>query len=381
MRILHVIETLDPDAGGPPAVVLRLAAAQAALGHEVQVASPPLATSRQPAFRASLEGIPLIAKVRFISLSRAETVRWLVGRGGGLPEVDFVHLHGVWSPLILAAAAAARRAGIGYAVAPHGMLDPWSLQQKRWKKRFALAIGWRRMLDHARFLHVLNADEASLLTPLAVRCPSRVIPNGIFLEELLPLPEPGAFRAEFPALADRPYILFLSRLHHKKGLDRLAAGFARVAAEDSEVHLVVAGPDGGAQPEFEAAISAAGLGARTHLTGPIYGRRKYAAMVDCSCFCLPSRQEGFSVAITEALAVGRPVVITPECHFPEVGSVDAGIVTSAEPEPLAAALLELLRDPARSAERGRRGADLVRHRFTWGRIAEATARAYLGGPP
>jgi len=378
MRILHVIESLDPDAGGPPAVVLRIAAAQAALGHDVQAASASMSPSRHDAFRVSLEGIPSIDRVRFIDMATPRVLDVLTGARVDLPNADFVHLHGVWSPLLVAASAWARRKGIGYCVAPHGMLDPWSLRQKWWKKRLALAIGWRRMLDRARFLHVLNADEAALVGPLGLRSPSRVIPNGIFLEEILPVPEPGSFRSELPALGDRPFILFLSRLHFKKGLDRLAAGFARVAAADPEVHLVVAGPDGGARAEFESAIAAAGLTDRTHLTGPIYGRRKYAAMVDCACFCLPSRQEGFSVAITEALAVGRPVVITPECHFPEVAEVDAGIVTSAEPEPLAAALVEILRDPVRSEARGRRGADLVRRRFTWDRIAEASILAYRG---
>jgi glycosyltransferase involved in cell wall biosynthesis len=142
------------------------------------------------------------------------------------------------------------------------------------------------------------------------------------------------------------------------------------------VRLVVAGPDDGERAVFEQRIAAHGLTARTHITGPIYGRAKYEAMTDAACFCLPSRQEGFSVAITEALALSCPVVITRECHFPEVGEVGAGFVTGLDAREVAQGLLSLLGDPAAAREMGRRGLALVRERFTWERIAEQTIDAY-----
>jgi glycosyltransferase involved in cell wall biosynthesis len=381
MRIVHVIGTLDPAAGGPPQVVARLSSAQAALGNDVTVVS----TNRdevRPAVMTMLSSIPGVHRVKLADADDADATARVMA------AAQAVHLHGVWEPLLLRVARSARRAGIPYVVRPAGMLDPWSLAQKKWKKRIALALGYRRMLDGAAFIHALNADEARLIGPLGLKCPIEVIPNGVFLEEIEPpgsgLPAPGTFRGAHPELGDDPFVLFLSRLHYKKGLDILADAFARVAASDPKVRLVVAGPDEGARGDFEKRIAAAesklggerNFRGRTHVIGPVYGRAKYEAMVDAACFCLPSRQEGFSVAITEALAVGCPAVITENCHFPEVAEVGAGEVTPLDAGAVADALLRVLSDPRKRQGMGEAGRKLVRERYTWPAIAERTVELY-----
>src|SRR5262249_20284038 len=156
---------------------------------------------------------------------------------------------------------------------------------------------YRRMLNRARSLHLGNDDERRLTEPLGLHPKSFIIPNGIFLSEFDPLPSPGTFCEAHPELRGDPFILFLSRLHHKKGLDILADAFAIVAVKMPKVRLVVAGADDGAKHSFEQRIKALGLTRRVHLVGPLYGRQKLAALVDASSFCLPSRQEGFSIAI------------------------------------------------------------------------------------
>ena len=178
-----------------------------------------------------------------------------------------------------------------------------------------------------------------------LRRPGFVIPNGVNLEEFEPPPDPAIFRRQLPALGDRPYILFLSRLHYKKGLDFLADAFRIVAATRADVQLVVAGPDDGAQTEFERRIAGAGLSDRVHVPGPIYGPEKLSAVAGAACFVLPSRQEGFSVAILEALACGTPAVVSEECHFPEVAEVEAGEVVPLDAVAVAAALNRVLADP------------------------------------
>lgn len=377
MRILHVIPMIDPLAGGPPAVVLRIAAGQAGLGHTVFIAAPPVGADRQEVTRKSYQSIPGIEKVEFIEFdpSFANTLGRL-RRDPPFPKVDFMHLHAIWEPCLQGAARWAKKNGTPYCFAPHGMLDLWSMQQKKWKKRVALALGWRAMLNGASFLHVLNRDEQAGLGPLGLTPTPETIPNGIFMREIEPLPEQGRFRAAHPELGDAPFILFLSRLHFKKGLDYLADAFAETVKAHPGVRLVVAGPDDGERANFEARIAALGLSSRTHVVGPIYGRAKYEAMADAACFCLPSRQEGFSVAITEALALSCPVVITRECHFPEVAEVKAGFVTGLDAHEVAQGLNALLDDPETARAMGRRGFELVRDRFTWERIAAQTIEAY-----
>jgi glycosyltransferase involved in cell wall biosynthesis len=381
MRILHLIDALDPERGGPPVVAACLAAAQASLGHQTSIlawhwegadARTDQAMARVPGFgRVGRHSLGPISRLRFV-LPRAASA----ALKAALSSADVLHIHGVWDPVFKAAASAARRRGMPYVVAPHGMLDPWSMAQKRLKKRIALALGFGRMLDRATFLHVLNADEGRLLAPLGLTMPLEVIPNGIFVEDVEPLPPAGEFHHRHSESAGGPYILFLSRLHYKKGLDFLADAFAQVVKEDSNVRLVVAGPDQGERANFESRVRDLGLTERVHLVGPLYGQDKLAALAGAACFVLPSRQEGFSVAVTEAMACRVPVVVSDACHFPEVASAGAGRVVPLEPPAIAAALLEILRDDTLRCRMGDAGRALVLSRYTWPQIARQTIDAY-----
>ncbi|MHC4947855.1 MAG: glycosyltransferase [Planctomycetota bacterium] len=381
MRLLHVIPDLDPAFGGPQMVVTRLAAAQAGLGHEVGILAhaTPDAEDR---IDAALAAVPGFDRVAVDWLPAAKGVEKVTARGGRrraaavVPGLDFVHVHCVWEPLLCATAAVARGHGVPYAVVPHGMLDPWCLARSRLKKKVALALTVRPMLAGAAFLHVLNDDERRLIEPLGLGVPAHVIPNGVFLDELEPAPDAGTFRAAHPELDGQPYILFLGRLHHKKGLDILADAFVETASAHPDVQLVVAGPDHGARAPFEQRVAAAGLAGRVHVVGPLYGADKRAALADATCFCLPSRQEGFSVAITEALACGVPVVVSEPCHFPEVAEVGAGEVVPLSAEAVAAALGRVVTDADRRGRMREAGRRLVRERYTWPTIAAQTIAAY-----
>ena len=383
MNILHVISTIDPAMGGPQAVIMRLAAAQCALGHCVHVLSYGGAEVEGRAFRAAA-GIPHVDTIRWHLLPSPGRMERLLGLEASrrldrlLPAMDVLHLHGVWEPILLKAASMARTIQLPYCVTPHGMLDRWSMQQKALKKRLALRLGYRAMLDRAKFIQALNADEASLMQPLALRSPTAIIPNGIFLEELDRLPASGEFRRIRQMPEDRRYILFLSRLHRKKGLDVLAQAFREVAAAIPDVDLVVAGPDDGAGEDFLAQVRNLGIADRVFTPGPLYGMDKLRALADASCFCLPSRQEGFSIAITEALGCGLPVVISDACHFPEVGSVGAGVVVPLDPMAIAAALGKVLSSPEAAKVMGENGRKLVCDNYTWPRVAQMTVEHYAG---
>lgn len=380
MRILHVIVSLDPAMGGPPVVASRLAAAQARLGHDLRILC--YACLGVADGSSLLRGVPGGERVRLVTLTQPGRIERVLGFKAqsavqeAITQTDFLHLHGVWETLIRVAAYQAHRAGVPYALAPHGMLDPWSLSQRAWKKRLALALGYRRVLDRAAFLHVLNEDEKRLLEPLGLRSPSRVIPNGIFLEELPDDLKRGEFRLAHGISADARVVIFLGRLHFKKGLDHLAGAFELLASQLPTAHLVVAGPDGGAQESFVDQIRKAGLEHRVTLPGPLYGRAKYAALLDADCFCLPSRQEGFSMAILEAMACGLPVVITQACHFPEVAESGAGEIVTLDPEAVGHALLRVLCDSELRHIRGQAGRALVRQHYTWPHIASLSIEAY-----
>lgn len=380
MLIVHVTTWLDPDLGGLPAVVVSLAAAQAGAGHDVHVLTlgpdSPERTKRIGALLDATPGAERFASVHAPPMGQFSKLAPGSDAERAVRDADVVHLHGVWDAIVAAAARTAHKAGVPYIVTPHGMLDRWSMAQSTLKKKLALLLGYKKILNRAAGIHVLNADEAAGMEPLGVSAPKTVIPNGIFPQAFERLPEPGAFRGDCPGLGDAPFILFLSRLHHKKGLDLLAEAFARIAPERPEWKLVVAGPDGGAEADFRARIGDAGLDGRVVLTGPIYGERKLAALADASCFCLPSRQEGFSIAITEALACGLPAVITSECHYPEVGESGAGVVTSLDAGAVADGLLKVTADQTHARAMGAAGRAMVFERFTWPVIADRMIELY-----
>ncbi len=376
MHILHVISSLDPAEGGPPVVVTRLGAAQQERGHEVDVLSHagPGDRKRIDDMISSLpcnglQHVHLLNRGGRIERLRANNSRaWLREHVG---RYELVHLHGIWDPILNNAAREAARAGTDWIITPHGMLDPWCMSQGRLRKRVALAAWARKMLSGSRFIHALNHDEELGMKPHVGSARIEVIPNGVFLEELEPLPPAGTFRSRHQGLCldTKPFVLFLSRLHYKKGLDILVAAFERIHDEIPELDLVIAGPDDGYETTLQSLIEASPARNRMHCIGPLYGEDKLAALVDCNCFCLPSRQEGFSMAITEALGCGTPVIITEACHFPEVADAGAGLVTSLDAAAVAEAMLQLASSPETCEQMGRAGASLVRDHYTWPAIA------------
>jgi glycosyltransferase involved in cell wall biosynthesis len=248
------------------------------------------------------------------------------------------------------------------------MLDPWSMAQKSFKKRIALTLGTRRFLREAAAIHLLHSEEGDYLRDLGIDTRGFVIANGVTLSEIDREPIETEYRD--------PYILFLGRLHHKKGLDYLAEAFVRISSEFPDIHLVVAGPDDGASESFQSFIRDQRLESRVHITGPIYGERKWAVLTGAKLFCLPSRQEGFSVAILEALACRTPVVISDQCHFPEVASANAGRVVPLDPERIAAAFREILTDENIRIAMGDNARKLIEDHYTWDRIVRQTIVMY-----
>ena len=381
MHVVHVYGSFDPREGGPPAVVAGLAWGLRAAGHAVTLVSGDLADA--PAVDAFL-GTHLVPLPPRLSV-RPRLPHKLDPAAGPLRALlktaDVLHVHGVWPPAGLLATQVATESGLPWVLTPHGMLHREALHQKRLKKLFGLyALGYRRVISDAAVLHVLNDDERRLA--VGPRRPARIveIPNGIFPDEFVDLPERGASRASVPGLADAPFVLSLARLHLQKGPDLLLEAFASLSERFPGVHLVFAGPDQGAGPGLRAEAERRGLSNRVHLPGPRFGRARLEALVDAAVFCLPSRQEGFSMAITEALAAGLPAVVSDACHFPQVESAGCGRVTSLRPSDLAAGLAEVLDQvldhPDAARELGMRGQALVAQAYTWPRIGERMVALY-----
>ena len=302
-------------------------------------------------------------------------------------EPQVIHSHGLWTYLSLAALQVHKRCQVPMVVSPHGMLDPWALALSSRKKRVVGRLFQDEQLRRAAVVHALNAAEARAIRSYGVRGPVVVIPNGV---EIDPVPSAApAPWAEHP-VARRPRILlFMARLHPKKGLRELFAAWRIMQSQPGPARdwgLVVAGWDeAGIRSELTDYALREGLADSICFCGPLMGEHKAAALSHAHACVLPSFSEGLPMTVLEAWSYGLPALMTPACNLPE--GIECGAALSCEPRPdsIADAIDALARmDDAQRAEMGGAAKALVRERFDWNTIAAAMERLYsavAGGEP
>jgi glycosyltransferase involved in cell wall biosynthesis len=299
---------------------------------------------------------------------------------------EVVHLHGLWQAQTRRGARSARSAGVPYVVAAHGMAEPWALRHKYWKKRIYLALLESKNLRRASCLHALSRPEIQHLRALAPWTPICYIPNGVDIAFSQDLPPRSILEADHPELRGKFVLLFFGRLHVKKGLDILADALGRIAGDRPDIHLLLAGNDGGAWSPFRDRMEQLGLGSRMTYLGYASGERARQVWAAADAFILPSYSEGFSMAILEAMACRIPSIITTACHFPEAAASQAAVVVRPDVDAVNQGLRDLLeRSPRQRDELGLNGRRLVEQHYTWDRQAAHLAAVYRwligGGTP
>lgn len=292
---------------------------------------------------------------------------------------DLVHVHSVFSYPTLAASRIARRLNQPYIITPHGMAEPWCLSYKAWKKKPYLRLIEHRTLSRSAALHALVVEEGRNLRALKLRAPTFVLPNGVTPEEFRVLHPRQSFESVYPETRGKRIVLFMGRIDPKKGLDLLIEAFAATLRNESmeDLHLVIAGPDLlGYRATVEKLIKEQNIQHRVTFTGMLSGEIKLAALQAAELFVLPSRSEGFSIAILEALAAGSPVIITRACNFPQVAEARAGKVIPTDAGHLTQALSELLQNEEMRREMGVRGRQLIHEKYNWPVIAAQMSEVY-----
>ncbi|MDZ4831476.1 MAG: glycosyltransferase [Phycisphaerae bacterium] len=378
MRLVHVIEGMHPDRGGPPVVCAALAAAQARLGHDVTIVCEGEGSQADAsdALVRSMRGGDLVHVERVAQQTLLKALFSDLGeRSSALRATfDLLHLHGIWNPIVLAASRAARRARSPYLVSSHGALHPDCMTEKRARKQLALALGWRGMLRDARRVLCLNDEEARETDRIVSARVAMVLPNGVDVASL-PASAPNAFRESMPALGDRPYFVFVGRLDHVKGLDLLLDAYAAYRTLGGGADLVLVGPDWGERASIEVAAACSPLLGHVHLAGALYDNRKFAALREALAFVHRPRYEGFGLAVVESMAVGTPAVISHRCLLPVQGEDDGVVVVADEAGEFAAALHRFDRDVSLRSTLSIQALACVRRRFDWTLIAQSTLEA------
>ena len=280
-----------------------------------------------------------------------------------------LHSHGVWLPLNHWACQGAHRAGIPLIIQPHGMLEPWAMNFKAYKKRLAMALFQRRDLQNAHALIATSLSECENIRNLGFRQPIAVIRNGVKFHDQEPTSQ-LRYKER-----DRRTVLFLSRVHPKKGLINLVRAWANLAPRGW--CLKIAGPDeSGHLQEVMALVKKLGLESSVEYVGEVDGERKSLLYRRADIFVLPTFTENFGVVVAEALAHGVPVITTRGAPWADLETFRCGWWVDIGVEPLVQALREAigLNDDERQAM-GQRGQEFIR-RYDWDDIARQTVEVY-----
>jgi len=375
---------MHPLAGGPPIVVERLCLLTPSEGWDVSVITTSLycnddGSELESSLRQRIDATVLpISKPRI--LRRAYRAKEVIDKA--VRAADIVHLHGLWHPLNAIARKACARHGRKYVLMPHGMLDPYCLRQKQWRKRMYLVAAERRNLEGAsRIIYTTFGEQQAAQESLSWLGAGEIIPLGADSPPDMPRQTArGAFINLFPQVANRRCLIFLGRIHPKKGLERLLAVLPEISRRHPSVLLIIAGD--GEQSDVRALknlVQFKNIGSHVLFTGMVEGETKWSALACAEVFILPSKQENFAIAVAEAMHSGLPVVITNKVNsWPFIEKAQAGFVIEedyAELE-IAKRLDELLSDPDRARCMGSRGKDFANQYFSWQRVKKSMISLY-----
>jgi glycosyltransferase involved in cell wall biosynthesis len=289
-----------------------------------------------------------------------------------------IHAHGIWKYSSIAARRAAERQGIPLVLSPHGMLDPWALRNSAWKKAIVWKLYEGKSMKAVSCMHALSTAELEATRSVGYSGPVVLAPNGV----VLPVLDQGA-NFDPSLFPDRRILLYLGRLHPKKGIEQLllAVATSRSSLDAPGVghwNVVIAG-DGSKEhvARLRALTTTLRLDDIVHFVGGQYGALRDRWYRRCDAVVLPSVSEGLPMAILEAWSYAKPSIQTPQCNLPEGAIAGAAIVADPERESLSVALLRLvaLTDDQRSAM-GASGRRLVSERFSWQTYAEKMRDVY-----
>ena len=328
MKLLRVIHTIAPQSGGPIEGLKQSSKIMAELGFTVEIAS----LDCPDAVASEAQSLPwqvhALGPGRFGSYSYSKKLRiWLTAHAC---DYDAVIIHGNWQYHGLASANACIQHNVPYFIFPHGMLDPWfnkTYPLKKLKKQLYWNYEYKVLKNAAAVLFTC-AEECRLarksFSPYSVT--EQVVGYGTVAPEINRDELIRQFQSDTPDWGQQPFLLFMSRIQEKKGLDLLVQSYAELRkSHPGAPNLVIAGPE--QQPEYADRIRAQFDQSGIHWIGSLLGIDKWKALAASEALVLPSHQENFGIVVAEALAVGTPTLISNKVNiWNEIQSGGAGLV-------------------------------------------------------
>lgn len=384
MKVLHLIPSIAAVKGGPSIAVIEMVQSLRDKGIDAEIVTTNdngntlldvplnilLEYEKVPVrFFARLSSS--ISAVSEFAFSTDLTV-WL---WKNLRHYDLLHVHAIFSYPSTMAMAIARRQQIPYILTPHGLLCEWSLQQRTQKKKLYLSLIERTNYKGSQAIHFTSQQEQKEVSLLGFGTPSFVLPLGLFLPSLIPKAK-DRLRQYLHLPTDEPVILFMSRLHEKKGLDYLIQALSKLIHHRFTFILA-----GSGSSEYEAQVESllisTRLRDRTRLVGFVEGEFKNLLLQGSDLFALTSYSENFGVVILEAMVSGLPVLVTPGVAFSSVVQQEGiGFVVEQNIDSIASAIDNYLISPQNAKIIGDRARQFILENYTWDEIAKNLIKVY-----
>ena len=378
MKLLHVTATISKRGGGVAAYLHQLLEEHAKAGCQIDLFAIDDAQTQ-----ADTESLAQSVQITTRPPTGPRSLGWSRGLieplKNAIENADLVHLHGLRSLLNRDARRIAKQHNRPLIISPHGQLYPQVLERNPLRKRVLAKLFVDRTLHQATCLHATSKTEADHLRAYGLRQPIAVVPIGVDLEQYHTETETASAAIDhaYPTLQGKKRLLFLSLLHPKKGLLRLAEAWSQLATQHPDWSLVIAGPDDGFETQAHAAFDAQCPSDSVAWLGPVYHQAKHNLLAGCDVVVLPSDWENFGIVVIEALASKTPVIATHDAPWQQLNAESCGWWI----EPTAAALTETLHkamscsDADRQAM-GQRGRALIESQYTWSRCAAQMLELY-----
>ena len=366
MKILSFISSLDLNGGGPSRSVPMLVKGLAELGVDVT-----LMTIRSKNMNIhALEGTTAKLKVLEPSFSRKEIAQYLKSE-----KFNLIQIQSMWDWPYHKVMVEARKLGIPYIVTPRGMLDPWSLAHKKWKKKLAWWLYQRNDVQKSVCVFTTAKMEAEHVTNLGITTCKAVIPNGI---------ETDNYPCKTSVDIVKKQVLYLSRVHMQKGVELLIEAWKRLYSDFSDWQLLVVGNgEAGYIQGLESRVERLGLRDSVRILPPVFGRDKIRLYQESALFCLPSYSESFGMVIAESMSCGTPVITTTNCPWNILNDTKTGWCIDLSVDNLEYALREALSmNPTELYDMGHKASKLIYDNFDYRSVARKTLCLYewlLGG--
>ena len=371
MRIMQVIQFFSPEMGGSVGNVYGLSKTLVKMGHEVTICTTDFAFDE--VYSRELAGVSIkkfpskYGKYRYTPQMKD----WL---GRVIKDYDILHLNNYWGYQNMIASSAAAKAGIPYVVSPHGSI-PIIMNGFIKKYLFDIIFGVRILRKASRVIGVSELERRQIASKGVHDDKIVTISNAVILP-----PEDirggNEFRERYGIPEDKMILLYLGRVHKRKGVDILIKAFSKLLKDGYSMVLIVTGPDDGFIKGAQALIKELGIEKDVLLTGPLYGRDKYLAYCAADIYVLNSSYEIFGNTILEACSCGTPVVINDKGGIAGVVSGKCGEVAKYDHRDLSKKIKVLLDSPQKRVSYGEAGYKMVRESFTWDKIAKQYESVY-----